>query len=260
MPITDLTGYTWLGNNSLDLTNVNYETFNINFTSNSFTLHSLYFHDSSKDTYMYYYTGYDTNGDQKPAYQVSLGGWTNSTYKTIQITGGTDATNSTLIAWLGENGTLTAPAPTPTGVNKLKIGGKTVIKKMIGNKEVIKEVVNGIVVYEKSSAPSGYSGNITAIALVGQVNMPYKTAIKFDTAPSSNNDYDSYVDIDGIILGLTSYSNKTKLYIWSPNAVGSAITINGNLYSYQSVSYSSAVEIQLTGDYNITMHFANFKD
>lgn len=33
--------------------------------------------------------------------------WISDTYKTIQITGGADATNTTLIEWLQANGTLT---------------------------------------------------------------------------------------------------------------------------------------------------------
>jgi hypothetical protein len=32
--------------------------------------------------------------------------WTNENYKTIKITGGTDATNTTLISWLYANATL----------------------------------------------------------------------------------------------------------------------------------------------------------
>ena len=46
--------------------------------------------------------------------------WELEAYRTIEITGGTDATNSTLIAWLNENATLLSyvePTPSPsTGV------------------------------------------------------------------------------------------------------------------------------------------------
>ena len=152
MPITDLTGYTWTGNNILGLPTR--MTYSLSFTSNNLVYSAL----SCNRGILNYGNDYVYGND----------GWANESYKIIQITGGTDATNSTLIAWLGENGTLTAPSPTPSGVNKLKIGGKTVVKKMIGNKEVLKQVVNGVVVYEKVSYEYTFSNGTLTIT-----NAPY---------------------------------------------------------------------------------------
>ncbi len=115
MPITDLTGYTWVGNVTVDVNSVSWgprvEWF-INFTdANNVQYGELDFWDSSgendypTDTMLFYtsspYTGIT-------AYQVGSG-WTNNAYKTITFTGGADATSSGLIAWLEANGTLTAP-------------------------------------------------------------------------------------------------------------------------------------------------------
>ena len=101
MPITDLTGTKWVGNDII-IVPFGVSTYNINFTSNNADFSSI-----------------TMNGMQDPLIQYNStspipanaynDGWTNEAYKTIQITGGTDATNSTLIQWLQDNGTLTAP-------------------------------------------------------------------------------------------------------------------------------------------------------
>lgn len=101
--ITDLTGYSWVGNETLSLTAFG---FNIDFISNNTNYDFLVCSPNQ-------YTGnniltyvYNPNNIYRIVYGVS---WGNEAYKTIQITGGTDATNQTLITWLQNNGTLTAP-------------------------------------------------------------------------------------------------------------------------------------------------------
>ena len=49
------------------------------------------------------------------------------------------------------------------------------------------------------------------------------TYIKFGSAPSSSDDYDSYCDLNGNITGDNFYTGETKLYVWGQN---SAVKIN----------------------------------
>lgn len=102
-------------------------------------------------------------------------------------------------------------------------------------------------------APQSYSGNITTYQ--GDGVSAIETYIKFDTPPTSSNDWDAFVDIFGTPNGLTSYSNKTKIYVWGESSL-SAVTIN-NVETTGGVGYSNAVEIALTGDYDIALKYQN---
>ena len=120
MPISDLTGYTWVGNSNITTApsgwdfatdDGNTESFDINFSfeydSLIISAERIYFNDIDVSSYV---IRYYVNSTPWEVY-LNDSGWKNNAYKTIQITGGTDATNATLIAWLEANGTLTAPAP-----------------------------------------------------------------------------------------------------------------------------------------------------
>ncbi len=102
--ITDLTGYTWVGNDDLD-----------NYTASEYVYVS--FSTETTDYTSIHFVGDRTIPFKPILYDVAYGStyvysyvddaWTDTAYKTIKITGGTDATNATLISWLQENGTLT---------------------------------------------------------------------------------------------------------------------------------------------------------
>lgn len=96
--ITDLTGTTWQFKNSPDLTRFTTETtYNVSFISYSNTDYTSIRFSSS-------YIRYDrVSGGYNAAYTSN--NWSDSTYKLITITGGTDVTNSTLIEWLSANAT-----------------------------------------------------------------------------------------------------------------------------------------------------------
>lgn len=98
MAITDLTGYTWVGNETITLSPTG--TYNIIFGTTDGNFYQALVIQSGKfgSNLSYFSLGTVT------AYR---GGWTSEVYRTIEITGGTDATNPTLIAWLEANGTLT---------------------------------------------------------------------------------------------------------------------------------------------------------
>lgn len=104
-------------------------------------------------------------------------------------------------------------------------------------------------------AASGYSGNITTFIYFSKRPYPAETAIKFDTAPTSDNDYDAYVDAHGVFTGITSYTNKTKIYVWSPVGVGSAVSINNNVSYSGSAIYNNPEVITLTDNYDIKLGY-----
>lgn len=102
--ITDLTGYTWEGNSTIDLSYT--FTYQLSFTSGP----------PFPAPTNYYTISVETSGPENRLYydndlaKSSMGPW--SPFKdTIEITGGTDATNAELIAWLEANGTLTREEP-----------------------------------------------------------------------------------------------------------------------------------------------------
>lgn len=103
--ITDLTGYTWVGNDIISLKQTS--SYFINFINNDTNYLYLHIENMEGSLGMLYYSLSDdwiTQGTIVFDYTLK---WTGDSYKTIQITGGTDATNTQLIAWLQANGTLT---------------------------------------------------------------------------------------------------------------------------------------------------------
>lgn len=92
--LTDLTGTTWFINESPNVGGTS--SYNINFTSNSAN-----------------YTSFDINNGiayvdgriVAIAYDPGMSIWFNQNFRTIEITSGTDVTNSNLIAWLQANAT-----------------------------------------------------------------------------------------------------------------------------------------------------------
>lgn len=118
--ITDLTGYTWVGNSSLsniapsgtDITSKDgmAENYAINFTCNNVSYTYFNVLDRDYSPYGYFYSNEALNSDDGTTV-VYTESWISDNFKTIQIIGGTDATNSNLIAWLQNNGTLTQSAP-----------------------------------------------------------------------------------------------------------------------------------------------------
>ena len=94
--LTDLTNTTWQFNDTLNLTEEFYYH-NLNIQSNGFSYDTLYCIYNGKNYVLVYGT--------RNAYTSKTNTWYDG-YQTITITGGSDATNTTLISWLQENGTL----------------------------------------------------------------------------------------------------------------------------------------------------------
>ena len=96
----DLTGASWVGNDSPALIGSETSSYSVTFTSNNVTYNTITINNSAKT--ISYTT---TSGTITPVYSNSA--WTNSNYKTINITGGDDVGNSGLYYWLETRGTLT---------------------------------------------------------------------------------------------------------------------------------------------------------
>ena len=89
--ISDLTGTTWRFNLSIEYFNVGSATINFTSNNNNYTIIRIY--PSIDHDFSLRYGS--TN--------VYDGGWKNESYRTISITGGTDATNSDLISYIQSN-------------------------------------------------------------------------------------------------------------------------------------------------------------
>ena len=145
MAVSDLTNTKWLWNSSL-IRDGSIKYYNINFISNNTNYTTMEI--DLEDRYISYN---DTTVHTYPDV------WIDEVYRTITITGGTDATNTDLINTLTYNATQIVEA------GKTQLGTRTITKKMFGTREITKEVVNGVVVYEKQ-APSGFSVSIENLA------------------------------------------------------------------------------------------------
>lgn len=96
----DLTGTTWLFSSSYTDMDGPWDdtTWAVNFTSNGANYTALYI-----DTWNIYYNSITAFGPASGPPE-----WTNNNYRTISITGGTDATSATLYAFLSANATQTS--------------------------------------------------------------------------------------------------------------------------------------------------------
>lgn len=138
MAITDLTNTTWVFNDSLAVSssNVGGQTFTISFSSANANNSAIITYlrigfggwTSSMQMYIYYYPSTTTNFHNSA---VLDGAWQNEGYKTITITGGTDATNATLISWLQSNATQVTLVNSTTLETTLHTAGKYCDKNIL---------------------------------------------------------------------------------------------------------------------------------
>ena len=118
MAITDLTGCVWIANNNITASN-SYTTYNVNFSSNNVSGNNVKIPLANYGYGKVFSSGVNDNTfndlclnssnqwiiyNNDDEYVVETIGTLE-----ITITGGSDVTNATLIAWLEANGTLTAP-------------------------------------------------------------------------------------------------------------------------------------------------------
>lgn len=146
--VSDLTGTKWLLNSSLNLSSTSYE---INFVSNDsdYAYFAIGTAPSSKDPIAYelaYFTYSSSIGNA--VYEGYSAEWSSQVYRTIEITGGTDATNSTLISWLQNNATQVIE---PTETNTFSIGSLSVANVYFGLLQVNKIYLGNSLVWENAA-------------------------------------------------------------------------------------------------------------
>lgn len=121
-----------------------------------------------------------------------------------------------------------------------------------------------IYIVKAASASAGYSGNITASD--ANAGISQETYIKFDSAPTSYSDYDFYCtsggyifDRNGLVAVSPTYTNKTKVYVWTNSSDGgiiiNSVTTEVSVFGSGN-GYSNAVEVALTGNYDIAMIYS----
>lgn len=82
------------------------------------------------------------------------------------------------------------------------------------------------------------------------------TYIKFGSAPSGPSDYDAYANYPNGIVGDTTYTNQTIVYVWGTSGYAGQIKINGTFYM-GGWAYNSAISFNLTGNYDIELVMGN---
>ena len=238
MAVSDLTNTTWV----FDVGGVSYlnsTTYNITFTSNNAQYTSIKTQGNGEEFTLIY------NNNAVYYYEEPvIGEWTNEAYRTIEITGGTDATNATLITWLEANATQQV-----VSTGKTQLGTRAITKKMFGTREITKEVVNGVVVYEKDT-PSGYTINIIAGHEVTDATWGCNTYFKFNSNSVSTSDYDGYVSEYGVLTGPSTYTNVTSMaFVSTTNNMQQSSSV---IYGSDSYHFStSVVVIQINSSGNI---------
>lgn len=161
MSVSDLTGTKWLLNSDLE---------DVAFLSYAYDS-TVWDSEESRDTFEIGITGVNAghlnftsnnenfvgllNIDYSPleggncieVYHSGSEEWTDQPYRTIEITGGTDATNPDLIAWLSQNATQIIP------VNpSISIGTSALTKAFIGATELSSMWLGNVKLWEKASS------------------------------------------------------------------------------------------------------------
>lgn len=186
MSVQDLTGTTWLWNDSPNLSG--FGTFSINFVSGSLNCTLLEINDGDL---LYHHNSSVT-------YAYDNGVWGDEAYKTIVISGGTDATNAGLIAGLEANATQQIP-PTVT-IDLSTLSGWSSVTTGQHSLQ-IKAKAQG---YRDSalSSPVTFTrapqGNTLTINWVARNYEAYGSASAYLTLnriPADNNDYDYVLEV-----------------------------------------------------------------
>lgn len=107
MSVTDLTGTSWEFNSLLDFTSFDniYNVYSLNYICDNLISDGL-------DIYFDMDFGWTLDCNNIGVIYTSFDGWEDNNYKIINITGGTDATNQSLITWLQSNATQIQTGPT----------------------------------------------------------------------------------------------------------------------------------------------------
>jgi len=161
MPISDLTGTKWVINDSPTITS-GYGTFSLTFSGEYEDMTGLAIGYNKRN----YTTGGDLVAGNNLFFLGDIGGSYSVEGALLSITGGTDATNATLISWLEANATqqggsqLTVDMSTLTGWDALSSGSHTVqiVAKATGYRDSEPTVAVSF-----TKAPSGYNVRVQGV-------------------------------------------------------------------------------------------------
>lgn len=140
MPISDLTGTKWIISDSPYPLN---NTYNLSFSSNGNSYTSILF-QALMDRIKY---------DTTITYEE--GAWRDEAYKTVEITGGSDATNGALIEWF-ETYAVQQVEPEPVAQKGIFIGSLPLSKAYFGSLPVVKICLGETVLYEAQTPVTAY--------------------------------------------------------------------------------------------------------
>lgn len=158
VPIVDLTGTKWVINESLTIPAFT-GMFEPNFISNNTSYSKFYLGCDDDDRYNLPNRIYYSDDSYVNTEVYNAGQWANEAYRIIEITGGTDATNATLIAWLVENATQVIE---PTKINNFSVGNLPIDNMYFGTQHVKKVYLGQTLIYE--STPSTYTIGFTGMS------------------------------------------------------------------------------------------------
>lgn len=200
MAVTDLINTKWLFNNVLDVSGglnytINFISNNINFTSLScfpdIHLSFLMYDDVTVGQGL---GEFDTGGP-------NINTWDNEAYKTIEITGGTDVTNSNLISWLTANATQQSE-PNPLVETTISVGTKKLYNAYLGQGALQKIYKGTSLIFNRLEANFETSDHNLLITSNGDVfnvqdapTTSYSVAITESNTSQSNLNYKSYLRV-----------------------------------------------------------------
>lgn len=149
--ITDLTGTKWEFNSLIYSDQLYYEgysTFILQFNSDEKSFNALVFsYDESFDSVNLIYR---RNSGDTQVYDQGAITWAKQSYRTIEITGGDDTTDTNLISWIQSNATqIIEPQEDP----KISIGTQPLVSASVGNADVQSIWVGNVKVYEAAETP-----------------------------------------------------------------------------------------------------------
>lgn len=291
MPITDLTGCVWVANNNITASN-SYTTYNINFSNNNISGNNVKIPLANYNYGKVFSSGVNDNtfndlclnssnqwiiyNNDDEAVVETIG------TLEITITGGSDVTNATLIAWLEANGTLTAPQPTAntytithtlTNVNKGNITLQLTPDTGYELPDTI-TVTNGTLVsYDKTTGIAVVSGDDnTSVSVECVESVPSGHSVTFSTVEVSGREAGTggfVVGVNRSDISLAGYYTNCDYHlqadsygtgVWkdtSDTTINSPFVVN-NVTSLSFMSKSNSFTISIDGVQVVNCPESNF--
>lgn len=208
MAVTDLTGTTWVINTRPYGTSISLGSINasINFTSNNTNYSRIFIpieDDLVDGTEALLY-------DNQQAYRNSA--WYNEAYKTISITGGTDATNTNLINWLEANATQQATSKVSVDLTTLpgwaSLSSDTYNITIVAKAENYRDSEPSAAV-SVTKEPQEYTDCITFTGETSDFTLAVGGAKEWDGTVEYSTDHENWTEWDGTAVSSVS----KKLYL-----------------------------------------------